>query len=150
MSKTPDSPNPQSSKAEPADDGLVEVPAHVVVGILLGLVILSFLAYRSLVRSEVQPSAEAPPVAPVAQAPAKVLPPVDAVLRDSTTVKDVQELRGLPQGRLEQLVREGTPLQRTSALSVLWARGQRDLVRGMAPGDKLLEAQLSALEDRAP
>jgi len=44
--------------------------------------------------------------------------------------------------------RSGTPTQLTFALSVLRARGQRNLVRGMAAGDALLEAQLVALEQR--
>lgn len=151
MSHAPGPSAPKDSNQPSEGDGLVEVPAHVVGGILLGLVVLAFLAYQSLVKREHPAPAEgAAPVASPPQSAPRALPPVDAVLGDSTSVKEVHGLRGLPQAQLEQLVRGGTPIQRTSALSVLWARGQRDLVRGMAAGDALLEAQLVALEQRAP
>lgn len=75
----------------------------------------------------------------------------DEILRDgeSEAVGSVQALRGLPQAELVANLRGGKPLIRVASLTILWERGQRDLVREHAAGHPLLEAQLRALESRS-
>ena len=76
----------------------------------------------------------------------------DEILRDGETeaIGSVQALRGLPQAQLVANLRGGKPLIRVASLTILWERGQRDLVREQAAGEPLLEAQLRALEARQP
>jgi len=86
-------------------------------------------------------------------APESVRPgTTDEILRDGETeaIGSVQALRRLPQAQLVANLRGGKPLIRVASLTILWERGQRDLVREQAAGEPLLEAQLRALEARKP
>lgn len=119
-------------------------------GVVLVSILLACLAYLSLVKSEASPRPPQSPSPDAAMPTATPSPlsPTDAVMRDSTSIGQIQNLRGLPQAELERLIQESPPTQRVAALSILWSRGQQERARVLAKGDPLLEGQLRALEQR--
>jgi len=136
-------------------------PNKVLLG--LGVSVLAVIAVvlvSTLGRLEGVPSASPTPGPTQAgedpgdlRAPEPVRPgTTDEILRDGETeaIGSVQALRGLPEAQLVANLRGGKPLIRVASLTILWERGQRDLVRQQAAGEPLLEAQLRALEARQP
>lgn len=131
--------------------------------LVLGVSVLGVVAVvlvSTLGRLEGVPSASptpGPTQAGVVPGDVRVPEPVrpgttDEILRDGETeaIGSVQALRGLPEAQLVANLRGGKPLIRVASLTILWERGQRDLVRQQAAGEPLLEAQLRALEARQP
>ena len=62
----------------------------------------------------------------------------------------IRALPGVPGGKaaLRRLAREGSDAERLVAVNVLWARGERQEVRALAEGDRVLAAKVEALSGR--
>lgn len=135
--------------------GYTPQPWHAALALPLLLVALGVISNLAQLEepsatNRVPPPTKAEPEQPLAPPPPLAKTPTDGLVLDrgTETVASLQLLRGEPQAELVRKIRSGKPVVRTTALTILWVRGQRDLATKEATGDPLLEAQLRALEAR--